>query len=180
MSTDKNLADVQPGGRVRLGDAAPTHDQQTIERVAKAMQALEQAQSGWTWADCSPIEVEGWMDLARAAVAALSAQPSPVGQEDAVHCGKCKGRGYVHVDVDVDDSGGSIGNIEACPHCTIAAQPSPGGHGGALAMVRSNLRSIADIASKAEGDPVAIANINCEVTHALQLLDLAARQPEVK
>lgn len=85
MSNDKKtLADVQPGGMVRLGDAAPTHDQQTIERVAKAMQASEQAQSGWTWADCSPIEVEGWMDLARAAVAALSAQPSPGGQGDAL------------------------------------------------------------------------------------------------
>lgn len=84
MSNDKTtLADVQPGGRVRLGNAAPTHDQQTIERVAKAMQASEQAQSGWTWADCSPIEVEGWMELARAALAALSAQPSPGGQQSA-------------------------------------------------------------------------------------------------
>ncbi|WP_329845748.1 hypothetical protein [Stenotrophomonas sepilia] len=88
----KTLADVQPGGRVRLGDAAPTHDQQTIERVAKAMQASEQSQSGWTWADCSPIEVEGWMDLARAAVAALSAQPSPGGQGDALDLvmGECE------------------------------------------------------------------------------------------
>lgn len=85
MSNDnKTLADVQPGGRVRLGDQAATYDQQTIERVAKAMQASEQAQSGWAWADCSPIEVEGWMDLARAAVAALSAQPSPVDQNALV------------------------------------------------------------------------------------------------
>ncbi len=106
MTTDKKtLADVQPGGRVRLGDqadAAPAHDLETIERVAKAMQASEQKQSGWTWADCSPIAVEGWMDLARAAVAALSAQPSPGGQgdvpsidyedlldqaKDLIHCG---------------------------------------------------------------------------------------------
>ncbi|WP_329914073.1 hypothetical protein [Stenotrophomonas sp. SMYL86] len=76
------LADVRPGGRVRLGDAAPTHDQQTIERVAKAMQASEQAQSGWTWADCSPIEVEGWMDLARAAVAVIPAS-QPVREQRA-------------------------------------------------------------------------------------------------
>lgn len=76
------LADAQPGGRVRLGDEAPTHDQQTIERVAKAMQASEQAQSGWTWADCSPIEVEGWMDLARAAVAAIPAS-QPVREQRA-------------------------------------------------------------------------------------------------
>ena len=83
MSNDNTtLADVQPGGGVRLGDAAPTHDQQTIERVAKAMQASEQAQSGWTWADCSPIEVEGWMDLARAAVAAIPAS-QPVREQRA-------------------------------------------------------------------------------------------------
>lgn len=83
MTTDnKTLADVQPGGRVRLGDAAPTHDQQTIERVAKAMQASEQAQSGWTWADCSSIEVEGWMDLARAAVAVIPAS-QPVREQRA-------------------------------------------------------------------------------------------------
>ncbi|MGG4629349.1 hypothetical protein ACLPGS_10260 [Stenotrophomonas maltophilia] len=85
MTNDnKTLADVRPGGRVRLedqADAASAHDMETIERVAKAMQASEQKQSGWTWADCSPIEVEGWMDLARAAVAALSTQPSPGGQD---------------------------------------------------------------------------------------------------
>lgn len=87
MTTDnKTLADVQPGGRVRLGDqadAASAHDLETIERVAMAMQASENKQSGWTWTDCSSIEVEGWMDLARAAVVALSAQPSPGGQGDA-------------------------------------------------------------------------------------------------
>ena len=44
-----------------------------VTRVAKAMQAAEQAQTGWAWEDCSSIEVEGWMDLARAAIAALTA-----------------------------------------------------------------------------------------------------------
>ncbi|HHA2879346.1 TPA: hypothetical protein ACOFC6_003216 [Stenotrophomonas maltophilia] len=48
------------------------HNLEMVERVAKAMQASEQARSGWTWEDCSPIEVEGWMDLARAAIAALT------------------------------------------------------------------------------------------------------------
>jgi len=88
MTTDKKtLATAKPGGCVQLKDAAahasPAHDPETVERVAKAMQASENAQSGWTWADCSSIEVEGWMDLARAAVAALSAQPSPGGQDAA-------------------------------------------------------------------------------------------------
>ncbi|HHA2501905.1 TPA: hypothetical protein ACOENT_000075 [Stenotrophomonas maltophilia] len=65
MTTDnKTLADVQPGGRVRLGDG--------------------------------------------------------------VRCNKCKDRGYVDVDVDVDDSGSSIGNVEACPHCALAARQPVG------------------------------------------------------
>ena len=84
-NNNKTLADAQPGGRVRLGDqahATSAHDLETIERVAMAMQASENKQSGWTWTDCSSIEVEGWMDLARAAVAALSAQPS-LGSQDA-------------------------------------------------------------------------------------------------
>ncbi|HEL3784036.1 TPA: hypothetical protein UM046_004312 [Stenotrophomonas maltophilia] len=51
---------------------------------------------------------------------------------DGVRCSKCKDRGYFDVDVDADDSGGSIGNIEACPHCALSAQPSPGGQGVAL------------------------------------------------
>ena len=96
MSNDnKTLADAQPGGMVRLGDqadAASAHDLETIERVAMAMQASENKQSGWTWADCSSIEVEGWMDLARAAVAALSAlsaHPSPGGQDAPERCSEC-------------------------------------------------------------------------------------------
>jgi hypothetical protein len=45
-------------------------------RIAKALQASEQ--SGWTWEDCSPIEVEGWMELATAAIAAFAARPQGV------------------------------------------------------------------------------------------------------
>lgn len=49
-------------------------------RIAKALQASEQ--SGWTWEDCSPIEVEGWMELATAAIAAMLAG-RPQGVKDA-------------------------------------------------------------------------------------------------
>ena len=46
-------------------------------RIAKALQASEQL--GWTWEDCSPIEVEGWMELANAAIfAMLAARPQGV------------------------------------------------------------------------------------------------------
>ncbi|HEL4148342.1 TPA: hypothetical protein UM348_001042 [Stenotrophomonas maltophilia] len=55
-----------------------------------------------------------------------AAHPSPGGQGDGVRCSKCKDRGYLDVDVDVDDSGSSIGNIEACPHCALAARQPVG------------------------------------------------------
>lgn len=135
------LADVQPGGRVRLQQAIPP------EGYAGAWIRSAYGQpSSFTYWNMEVAYAAGWQ-------AALSAQPSPGGQEDAVHCGKCKGRGYVHVDVDVDDSGGSIGNIEACPHCAIAAPPSPGGQDarrqwlevrGLAAGIVKNLQAFAD------------------------------------
>ncbi|MFE6056985.1 hypothetical protein ACFQ6N_40135 [Kitasatospora sp. NPDC056446] len=69
---------LEHGAGLRLGGdggVAADHiadERKLVERVAMAQQASEQAQTGWTWADCSPIEVEGWMDLARAAIAALT------------------------------------------------------------------------------------------------------------
>ncbi|WP_414498473.1 hypothetical protein [Stenotrophomonas maltophilia] len=68
----EHVSDVRPEG-----DGLATADRsarglETVKRVAKAMQAAEQVKSGWTWEACSPIEVEGWMDLARAAIAALA------------------------------------------------------------------------------------------------------------
>ncbi len=109
MSTDKTMADVQPGGRVRLGDVLPPLPK--MQRFTNLY--------GETYA----YSAEQMRDYARAA---LSAQPSPGGQGDAVRCGKCKDRGYVDVDVDVDDSGSSIGNVEACPHCALSARQPVG------------------------------------------------------
>ena len=49
-------------------------------RIAKAMQGSEQF--GWTWEDCSPIEVEGWMNLANAAISAMLAAAQALAQGD--------------------------------------------------------------------------------------------------
>ena len=124
MSNDTTtLADVQPGGRVRLGDARAL-----IQRYDAAGAKFRESLMDDRYSDAQRVELRRELTAVQdELLTALSAQPSQGGQEDAVHCGKCKGRGYVHVDVDVDDSGGSIGNIEACPHCAIAAPPSPGG-----------------------------------------------------
>ncbi|WP_414553708.1 hypothetical protein [Stenotrophomonas forensis] len=68
----EHVSEVRQEGDGQATADRSARDLETVERVAKAMQAAEQAQSGWTWQDCSPIEVEGWMDLARAAIAALA------------------------------------------------------------------------------------------------------------
>ncbi|OWQ56614.1 hypothetical protein [Stenotrophomonas maltophilia] len=73
MSTDKTLADVQPGGTVRLGDADPMRS--ALEDALQFVETLHSTVSG----DSRKIV---WRCLERGR-AALSAQPSPGGQEYA-------------------------------------------------------------------------------------------------
>ncbi|HGM6931486.1 TPA: hypothetical protein ACKQDF_000956 [Stenotrophomonas maltophilia] len=76
MTNDnKTLADVRPGGRVRLGD------QLLIDKRARELLAAEYRQAGYP---CESEKIiEGYWDShpsIRAIIAALSAQPSPGGQ----------------------------------------------------------------------------------------------------
>ncbi|MCO7458446.1 hypothetical protein [Stenotrophomonas maltophilia] len=114
--------------------------------------------------------VDGAEEAGRSIEAALSAQPSPGGQGDAVRCGKCKDRGYVDVDVDVDDSGSSIGNVEACPHCALSAKPSPGGHGPIT------VDDLSQVIRQVDGNHTLGAGSLAEAILA-KLPHLAARQP---
>lgn len=76
MSNDnKTLADVQPGGRVRLGDADPMRS--ALEDALQFVETLHSTVAG----DSRKIV---WRCLERGR-AALSAQPSPGGQGDASH-----------------------------------------------------------------------------------------------
>lgn len=71
MSIDKTLAGVQPGGRVRLGDAPwPEIDAILADAYSAGAEGL-------------PFEGIARRAAVRKAVAALSAQPSPGGQGDA-------------------------------------------------------------------------------------------------
>lgn len=74
MSTDKTLADVQPGGRVRLGDGPLQKAYDDLRFYVDASQ-LELEERG--------ISREDALDIARESEAALAAQPSPGGQGDA-------------------------------------------------------------------------------------------------
>lgn len=97
MSTDKTLADVQPGGRVRLGDAIPSP---LFDLREAAQHVLHCADCGGDY-NCGRPMIDAlttlgimkktgrglWSVNARAAQAvvdALSAQPSPGGQGDAL------------------------------------------------------------------------------------------------
>ncbi|WP_019658960.1 hypothetical protein [Stenotrophomonas hibiscicola] len=71
MSTDKTLADVQPGGRVRLGDALPPLPCTGYSAYSDGTEPLYTA--------------EQMQNYARAA---LSALPSPGGQGDVPECAK--------------------------------------------------------------------------------------------
>jgi len=72
MSTDKTLADVQPGGRVRLGDAPwPEIDAILADAYSAGAEGL-------------PFEGIARRAAVRKAVAVLSTQPSPGGQGDAL------------------------------------------------------------------------------------------------
>ncbi|WP_188240681.1 hypothetical protein [Stenotrophomonas maltophilia] len=74
MSTDKTLADVQPGGRVRLGDVLPPLPK--MEHIGRVVGMGPHD----TWYEPVAYTAEQMRDYARAA---LSAQPSPGGQGDA-------------------------------------------------------------------------------------------------
>ncbi len=79
MTTDnKTLADVQPGGRVRLGDGLPPLPEPSVTVYGFDSVLRRVPMSGYT--------AEQMQDYARAA---LSAQPSPGGQDALLPCPFC-------------------------------------------------------------------------------------------
>ncbi|WP_329759306.1 hypothetical protein [Stenotrophomonas geniculata] len=113
MSTDKTLADVQPGGRVRLGDQA--------ERARFEAWAISRGWSIQRWAEgaqryCNCDTEKMW----EAFQAALSAQPSPGGQDALADAAR-----RVISDVDSGDYGGTISmaTYDALVAALAARQP---------------------------------------------------------
>ncbi|HHA2967456.1 TPA: hypothetical protein ACOFEQ_004053 [Stenotrophomonas maltophilia] len=175
MSNDKTtLADAQPGGRVRLGD------QPWPEIDAILADAYSAGATGL------PFEGIARRHAVRAAVAALSAQPSPVAY---------------HGDVDLKWLSGSIGEVahrlstymptglaewaDRARDCRIAAQvlselsaqPSPIGQGVELDLDR--VLSLADVhAEESREDGVRLLDRGGLLAFAQDVvLALAARQP---
>lgn len=109
MSNDiKTLENVQPGGRVRLGDAPwPEIDAILADAYSAGAEGL-------------PFEGIARRAAVRAAVAALSAQPSPGGQDALAEAAR-----RVISDVDSGDYGGTISmaTYDALVSALAARQP---------------------------------------------------------
>ncbi|WP_414614822.1 hypothetical protein [Stenotrophomonas geniculata] len=120
MTTDKKtLADAQPGGRVRLGDAPwPEIDAILADAYSAGAEGL-------------PFEGIARRAAVRAAVAALSAQPSPGGQDAMADAAR-----RVISDVDSGDYGGTISmaTYDALVAALSARQPVGDQHPDDLAV----------------------------------------------
>ncbi len=168
-----SLADVQPGGRVRLGDQALSTAE--LRRNAHVL-VLQEMRTRFTDAG-SPSRTAA-LD---AAISALSAQPSPGGQGglnyERMFVDACAALAEVSRELGCDPEQGGAEPILAAIAELRAAQPSPGGQ-GALETARELLateydkageRVFADRARKGQYD-------NDPDVHAI-VAALAARQP---
>lgn len=95
MSTDKTLADVKPGGRVRLGDALPP-----LPTEVDAVRCMIRGEKDLAEACDYYYTAEQMRDYARAA---LSAQPSPGGQGDVLDLDRVLSLADVHAEESRED-----------------------------------------------------------------------------
>lgn len=124
MSTDKTLADVQPGGRVRLGDQAeraPWRSMDTCPRdgtVVRLRWGEDHVSPGWWSAPVSPVQNDD------------GTWPSDTGGFPWAFIDFNNGSAFVNHAVDTE-----YGPTHWAPYAALSAQPSPGGQGEALASL---------------------------------------------
>lgn len=162
----KTLANVKPGGMVRLGDQVLSTSEGERRYVADFFATQLRRHD---FGDYILTELAG--DFACALAQHLSAQPSqPSSLDLEAMLAACVPGG------DMADPQVIADNIRHW----FAVQPSQGGQGDALAMIGANLRSLLKMNNEvSHTDPMAWANMRDEIQHGLKLLDsaLAARQP---
>ncbi len=124
MSTDKTLADVQPGGRVRLGDQAeraPWRSMDTCPRdgtVVRLRWGEDHVSPGWWSAPVSPVQNDD------------GTWPSDTGGFPWAFIDFNNGSAFVNHAVDTE-----YGPTHWAAYTALSAQPSPGGQGEALASL---------------------------------------------
>ncbi|AEM50756.1 hypothetical protein [Stenotrophomonas maltophilia] len=156
MTTDnKTLTDVQPGGRVRLGDALP----RPLEDLRDATRHVIDCADGSDDYGCGRPMIDAlttlgilektgrglWSVNARAAQAvvdALSAQPSPVHQIDA------ETLWWLQDAINTMAEGGNQSHVRFLQslHDSLAAQPSPGGQDALVDQARKLFDELGTIA----------------------------------
>ncbi|PJL77240.1 hypothetical protein B9Y88_15250 [Stenotrophomonas maltophilia] len=161
MSTDKTLADVQPGGRVRLGDQAeraPWRSMDTCPRdgtVVRLRWGEDHVSPGWWSAPVSPVQNDD------------GTWPSDTGGFPWAFIDFNNGSAFVNHAVDTE-----YGPTHWAPYAALSAQPSPGGQGDARLLADVDERIATAKALGYEDDiGVGIGLLQC-VRSAL-----AARQP---
>lgn len=113
MTTDnKTLADVQPGGRVRLGDSRSTRAATFLRQYLTYLRSSPRQGLRPRW--CDVYEALG------IAIEALSAQPSPGGQGDAL-------KALDDLAAFCSDDTATVDRHVAVIRAALSAQPSPGG-----------------------------------------------------
>ncbi|WP_224329019.1 MULTISPECIES: hypothetical protein [Stenotrophomonas] len=175
MSNDnKTLADVQPGGRVRLGDG-PTIEKQARDLLAKEWEMLsfdapvEELREG---CELPPVVAAS----VRAIVAALSAHSFPDGQRD--------NSDLLAALRDVEEylyyAGSNSSHTETVRAAinALSAQPSPGGQGDALEAARELLAAEYDKAGeRVFADRARKGRYDNDPDMRAIIAALAARQP---
>ncbi|MBN5011471.1 hypothetical protein ACJ6WJ_04650 [Stenotrophomonas maltophilia] len=173
MSNDKTtLADVQPGGRVRLGDGS-TIEKQARELLAKEWEKLsfdapvEELREG---CELPPVVAAG----VRAIVVALSAHPSPDGQRD--NSDLLAGLRDVEEHLYFAGSNPSHTATVRAAINALSAQPSPGGQGDAPFPWENFPAYLID---KCEGDTISEEGLQQALASMAkdERYCLAARQP---
>lgn len=150
MTTDnKTLADVQPGGRVRLGDQA---ERARFEDwgLAEGLPLARGRLGGYAF----EVTAKAWLAWQH-----LTAQPSPGGQ--AAHC-PVKHCGMTYARVPADGR---------CHACGASVQPSPGGQGDEL------LREVCEQLESLDCGACIGSYAPMEDLHGRIAAHLAARQP---
>ncbi|PZS80627.1 hypothetical protein A7X84_13850 [Stenotrophomonas maltophilia] len=166
-TNNKTLADVKPGGRVRLPDQAeraPWRSMDTCPRdgtVVRLRWGEDHVSPGWWSAPVSPVQNDD------------GTWPSDTGGFPWAFIDFNNGSAFVNHAVDTE-----YGPTHWAPYAALSAQPSPGGQGDARALA-SSLREIA-IKISAEHNMAAtqwVIRRNDLFAAAALLEALAARQP---
>lgn len=139
MSTDKPLADVQPGGRVRLSDVLP---EDVAQALATVNEVANDARHAGNYRVANAL-VHARVALSKQLLALSARQPAAAVPQG---CDACHRTGIRR-----NDEGRNV----FCPDCDLGAayagdavQPSPGGQGDTLELLEAYDQAVEDLSAE--------------------------------